>query len=48
MMSFKAFLSEQDDQIGDNEAVKKYAEYKLDYKKIQINEFFVKHKDEEW
>ncbi|XP_064652698.1 serrate RNA effector molecule homolog isoform X2 [Lineus longissimus] len=48
MSSFKAFLSEQDDQISDNEAVKKYAEYKMDFKKIQINEFFVKHKDEEW
>merc|ERR1719422_1015640 len=48
MMSFKAFLQTQDDQISDEEAIKKYAEYKLEFKRQQLNEFFVTHKEEEW
>ncbi len=48
MMSFKAFLGSQDDTITDEEAIKKYAEYKLEFKRQQLNEFFVNHKDEEW
>jgi len=48
MMSFKAFLQTQDDQISDEDAIKKYAEYKLEFKRQQLNEFFVTHKDEEW
>jgi len=47
MMSFKAFLGTQDDSISDEEAIKKYAEYKLEFKRQQLNEFFVTHKDEE-
>merc|ERR1719312_964734 len=47
-MSFKAFLQTQDDQISDEDAIKKYAEYKLEFKRQQLNEFFVTHKDEEW
>jgi len=47
MMSFKAFLATQDDSISDEEAIKKYAEYKLEFKRQQLNEFFVTHKDEE-
>ena len=48
MMSFKAFLGTQDDSISDEEAIKKYAEYKLEFRRQQLNEFFVTHKDEEW
>ena len=48
LMSFKAFLGTQDDSISDEEAIKKYAEYKLEFKRQQLNEFFVTHKDEEW
>ena len=48
MMSFKAYLTTQDDTITDEEAIKKYAEYKLEFKRQQLNEFFVNHKDEEW
>lgn len=48
MMSFKAFLGTQEDSISDEDAVKKYAEYKLEFKRQQLNEFFVTHKDEEW
>ncbi|KAK2704796.1 serrate RNA effector molecule homolog isoform X2 [Artemia franciscana] len=48
MMSFKAFLAAQDDSISDEEAITKYADYKLEFRRQQINEFFVAHKDEEW
>ncbi|QQP38798.1 Serrate RNA effector molecule -like protein [Caligus rogercresseyi] len=48
MMSFKSFLGTQDDSISDEDAVKKFAEYKLEFRRQQLNEFFVHHKDEEW
>lgn len=48
MMSFKAYLQTQDDNITDDEAIKKYNEYKLEFKRQQLNEFFVTHKEEEW
>lgn len=48
MQSFKQFLQTQDDNISDEEAIRKYNEYKLDFKRLQLNEFFVAHKDEEW
>lgn len=48
MQTFKAFLASQDDNITDDEAIQKYNEYKNDFKKQQINEFFLAHKEEEW
>ncbi|XP_037081813.1 LOW QUALITY PROTEIN: serrate RNA effector molecule homolog [Pollicipes pollicipes] len=48
MMTFKAFLASQDDMITDDEAIKKYTEYKLDFRRQQLNEFFLAHKEEEW
>ena len=48
MMSFKAFLSTQDDNISDREAIEKYNDYKLEFQRQQLNEFFVAHKDDEW
>ena len=48
MQSFKQFLQTQDDNISDEEAIRKYNEYKLEFKRLQLNEFFVAHKDEEW
>ncbi|XP_060066820.1 serrate RNA effector molecule homolog [Ylistrum balloti] len=48
MMSFKQFLSQQDDSISDQEAIKKYNEYKMDFKRQQTHEFFLAHKEEEW
>jgi SERRATE/Ars2, N-terminal domain len=48
MMSFKAFLAAHDDSISDEEAIKKYADYKLEFRRQQLNEFFTSHKDEEW
>ncbi|RWS29686.1 Serrate RNA effector molecule-like protein [Leptotrombidium deliense] len=47
MMTFKQFLAGLDDSVDDMESVKKYNEYKMDFKKQQINDFFVAHKDEE-
>ena len=48
MMSFKQYLATLDDSIDDQEAVKKYSDYKLDFKKKQIIDFFNAHKNEEW
>ena len=47
-MSFKGFVMQQDDDIDENEAVRRYQEYKVEYKRTQINDFFVLHKAEEW
>jgi hypothetical protein len=48
MMTLKQFLATQDDSIGDDVAITKYNEYKVEFKRSQLNEFFVAHKDEEW
>lgn len=48
MLTLKQFLDTQDDNISDSEVLNKYSEYKLDFKRQQLNEFFVTHKDEEW
>ena len=48
LLSFKAWLSTQDDTISDQEALVKYAEYKQEFKRQQLNEFFVAHREEEW
>ena len=47
-MTFKAFLATQDDSITDEEAAHKYSEYKLEFKRQHLNEFFSNHKDSEW
>lgn len=48
MMSLKQFLDTQDDNISDAEVLRKYNDYKLEFKRQQLNEFFIAHKDEEW
>ncbi|XP_044011988.1 serrate RNA effector molecule homolog isoform X2 [Aphidius gifuensis] len=48
MMTFKSFLATQEDTITDEEAIKRYNDYKLEFRRQQLNEFFVAHKDEEW
>lgn len=48
MMTFKQFLNAQDDNIGDEEAFNKYQEYKLEFRKTQMSDFFQQHKEEEW
>lgn len=47
-LSFKLFLQQQNDDISDEEAIKRYNDYKMDFKKTQINNFFLEHKEEEW
>eukprot|EP00090_Calanus_glacialis_P009054 TRINITY_DN17399_c0_g1_i2.p1 TRINITY_DN17399_c0_g1~~TRINITY_DN17399_c0_g1_i2.p1 ORF type:complete len:694 (+),score=198.03 TRINITY_DN17399_c0_g1_i2:111-2192(+) len=47
-MTFKAFLSTQDDSITDEEAAQKYGEYKMEFRRQQLNEFFSCHKESEW
>lgn len=48
MLTLKQFLATQDDLISDSDAITKYNDYKQDFKRQQLNEFFVTHKDEEW
>ncbi|CAB3407324.1 unnamed protein product [Caenorhabditis bovis] len=48
LLTFKKFLLGQDDDITDEEALKKYNEYKAEHKKHQMERFFRSHKDEEW
>ncbi|XP_056018570.1 serrate RNA effector molecule homolog isoform X3 [Ostrea edulis] len=48
MLTFKQFLTQQEDNISDQDAIKKYNEYKDEFKRQQINEFFLAHKEEEW
>lgn len=48
MSTLKQFLASQDDSISDSDAITKYNEYKQDFRRQQLNEFFVTHKDEEW
>uniref|UniRef100_A0A0L8I2E3 Serrate RNA effector molecule homolog n=1 Tax=Octopus bimaculoides TaxID=37653 RepID=A0A0L8I2E3_OCTBM len=48
MLTIKQFLLQQDDGISDQDAIKKYNEYKMEFKKNQITDFFLSHKDEEW
>ncbi|RMB88230.1 hypothetical protein DUI87_35387 [Hirundo rustica rustica] len=48
MKSFKEFLLSLDDAVDETEAVKRYNDYKLDFRRQQLQEFFLAHKDEEW
>ncbi|XP_061818226.1 serrate RNA effector molecule homolog isoform X2 [Nerophis lumbriciformis] len=48
MKSFKEFLVSLDDSVDETEAVNRYNEYKLDYRRQQMQDFFLAHKDEEW
>lgn len=48
MLSFKQFLGMQDDSIDDKEAIQKYNEYKIEFRRKQISEFFEIHKEEDW
>lgn len=48
MLTFKKFLATQDESITDEEAIAKYNDYKLDFKRQECEKFFQAHKDEEW
>ena len=47
-MTFKSFMEQCDDTITEEEALSKYCDYKLEFKRQQLNEFFINHKEEEW
>jgi len=48
IMSFKEFVMKQEDAIDEVESVTRFKGYKVEFKKTQINDFFVLHKEEEW
>ncbi|XP_064208970.1 serrate RNA effector molecule homolog isoform X1 [Anguilla rostrata] len=48
MKTFKEFLLSLDDSVDETEAVKRYNEYKMDFRRQQMQDFFLAHKDEEW
>ena len=48
MRSFKEFLLSSDDSVDETEAVKRYNQYKIDYRRQQLHDFFLLHKEEEW
>ena len=48
MLSFKQFLAQQDDSIDEGQAIQLYQEYKGDFKRKQITDFFDEHKEEDW
>jgi hypothetical protein len=41
-------LATQSDDISDDDAIRKYNDYKLEFRRQQISEFFLAHQDEEW
>nr|XP_046911542.1 serrate RNA effector molecule homolog isoform X1 [Dermatophagoides farinae] len=48
MMTVKQFVNEQDDHLDSEILISKYNDYKCEFKRTQIQEFFNRHKDEEW
>ncbi|XP_066516798.1 serrate RNA effector molecule homolog isoform X2 [Hoplias malabaricus] len=48
MKTFKEFLLSLDDSVDETEAVKRYNEYKIEFRRQQMQDFFLAHKDEEW
>ncbi|KAM4676996.1 serrate RNA effector molecule homolog [Discoglossus pictus] len=48
MKTFKEFLLSLEDSVDETEAVRRYNDYKMDFRRQQMQEFFLAHKDEEW
>ena len=48
LLTFKQYLTQQDDSIDESDAIQKYSEYKSEFKRKQIAEFFDEHKEEDW
>lgn len=42
------FLLNTDDNVDETESVKRYNQYKLDFRRQQLQDFFLQHKDQEW
>lgn len=37
-----------EDSVDETEAVKRYNQYKLDFRRQQLQDFFLQHKEQEW
>ncbi|XP_040271269.1 serrate RNA effector molecule homolog isoform X2 [Bufo bufo] len=48
MKTFKEFLLSLEDSVDETEAVRRYNEYKMEFRRQQMQDFFLAHKDEEW
>jgi hypothetical protein len=48
LMNFKQFLETQPSHMEEDEAVKKYAQYKEAFQSKHVKTFFEQHKEEEW
>ena len=48
LLSFKGFLETQGDYITEEESLAMYREYKTEYRRRRMLEFFSAHKEEEW
>ncbi|XP_072114632.1 serrate RNA effector molecule homolog isoform X4 [Mobula birostris] len=48
MKTFKEFLLSLDDSVDETESVKRYNDYKIEFRRQQMQDFFLAHKDEEW
>lgn len=48
MRSFKDFLLNLEDSVDETEAVKRYNQYKVDFRRQQLQDFFLSHKQHEW
>ncbi|XP_042069318.1 serrate RNA effector molecule homolog [Haplochromis burtoni] len=48
MRSFKEFLLNMEDSVDETESVKRYNQYKLDFRRQQLQDFFLQHKEQEW
>ncbi|XP_068611952.1 serrate RNA effector molecule homolog [Brachionichthys hirsutus] len=48
MRTFKEFLLSMEDSVDETESVKRYNQYKLDFRRQQLQDFFIQHKDQEW
>lgn len=48
MLTFKQFLTQQEDDIEEANAITSYNKYKAEFKKKVVEEFFEEHKEEDW
>lgn len=46
--SLQEFLLNMEDSVDETESVKRYNQYKLDFRRQQLQDFFLQHKDQEW
>jgi len=42
------FLLNMEDSVDETESVKRFNQYKLDFRRQQLQDFFLQHKDQEW